>query len=333
MSRVEQDAVFVEAHGRLHFGVLDLRGHRGRWFGGIGAAAPGPTLLISACVSDRIEVVGDDVDENVRAEEFARRFLEFHQLPNGVRLSLHRLLPTHCGLGSGTQLGLAVAQVIGSLYDIKSEPAEHARAIGRAQRSAIGTWTFARGGFVVEGGRKRDGERLAPLLAHMTFPRSWECVVAIPHAIRGISGKAEETAFSELPLPDIHDVERVAHIVLMALLPALAEGDLETFGTALTEIQLTTGGWFAHAQGGVFAAGPGAELVSRMTEWGAKGVGQSSWGPTVFGIVEGPAKAARLAEHLRRMLNGGGTVWHGPFPEHGARVWRGQARTLALSRR
>ena len=33
--------VFVEAPARLHFGVLDLRGELGRWFGGIGAAAPG----------------------------------------------------------------------------------------------------------------------------------------------------------------------------------------------------------------------------------------------------------------------------------------------------
>ena len=32
--------VFVEAPARLHFGVLDLRGALGRWFGGIGAAAP-----------------------------------------------------------------------------------------------------------------------------------------------------------------------------------------------------------------------------------------------------------------------------------------------------
>ena len=36
--------VVVETAARLHFGVLDLRGSLGRWFGGIGAAAPGPTL-------------------------------------------------------------------------------------------------------------------------------------------------------------------------------------------------------------------------------------------------------------------------------------------------
>ena len=52
MSEGDRDAVFVEAAARLHFGVLDLRGSLGRWFGGIGASAPGPSLLLSASRSD-----------------------------------------------------------------------------------------------------------------------------------------------------------------------------------------------------------------------------------------------------------------------------------------
>ena len=84
-------------------------------------------------------------------------------------------------------------------------------------------------------------------------------------------------------------MERVAHLVLMQLLPALADGDLTAFGAALTEVQQITGGWFAAAQGGAFASGPTRELVERMTEFGAAGVGQSSWGPTVYGLVPRPA--------------------------------------------
>ena len=76
----------------------------------------------------------------------------------------------------------------------------------------------------------------------------------------------------------------------MALLPALAEGDLATFGAALSAIQAITGRWFAPVQGGTFAPGPSEELVRRMAEWGASGVGQSSWGPAVYGIVDGEAR-------------------------------------------
>ena len=41
------------------------------------------------------------------------------------------------------------------------------------------------------------------------------------------------------------EVEKVAHLVLMLMLPALADGDLRAFGSALTEVQQITGRWFA----------------------------------------------------------------------------------------
>ena len=69
------DAIFVEAPARLHFGVLDLRGSLGRWFGGIGAAAPAPTLLVSASAANTLDVSGEDAS---RAEGFARQFLAHH---------------------------------------------------------------------------------------------------------------------------------------------------------------------------------------------------------------------------------------------------------------
>jgi beta-RFAP synthase len=315
-------SVFVETPARLHFGALDLRGALGRWFGGIGAAAPAPTLLVSACPAVTLEVTGEDAD---RAAAFARRFLT--QLPpeshiTGARLRVHRALPSHAGLGSGTQLALAVGRALAELYGVTMDAAGLARAAGRARRSAIGTWTFSGGGLVLEGGRRPERETVAPLLARIPFPPHWWCVVAVPHATSAISGAAEEEVFRQLPSPPERDVERVAHLVLMALLPSLADADLATFGAALSEIQAITGRWFATVQGGTFAQGSSAEMVRRMTEWGASGVGQSSWGPAVYGIVEGEDKGRCLAERVRLALGTGGTVYEGPFRTDGARVWR-----------
>src|SRR4030095_3841950 len=56
------DTVFVEAPARLHFGVLDLRGSLGRWFGGIGAAAPAPTVVVSARRGSALHAEGADAD-------------------------------------------------------------------------------------------------------------------------------------------------------------------------------------------------------------------------------------------------------------------------------
>jgi beta-ribofuranosylaminobenzene 5'-phosphate synthase len=314
-----EDAVFVEAPARLHFGVLDLRGSLGRWFGGIGAAAPAPTLLVSAESAATLEVDGEDRD---RALEFASRFLACHSVQRGARVRVHRALPSHAGLGSGTQLALAVARALAELHGLPTTAPGLARAVGRGRRSAIGTWIFADGGLVVEGGRRADRDECGPLLARLPFPTTWRCVVAVPDAQPGISGAAEEEAIAHLPLPQACEVERVSHVVLMALLPALAEADLPTFGAALTEIQEITGRWFAPVQGGLFAPGPSENLVRRLAEWGASGVGQSSWGPAVYGVVDGDEACLRLAERVRAALGTAGAVYHGPFKTGGARVWR-----------
>jgi len=317
----EQGRIVVEAPARLHFGVLDLRGALGRWFGGIGAAAPSPTLQLSVARAPTLIVSGADAD---RAERFARAFLSHHRLDAGARIVIDRALPAHAGLGSGTQLALSVARALAELHGLSGRTADLAIAVGRAPRSAVGTWTFDGGGLVVEGGRRSQGDGVGPLIARLPFPAAWRCIVAVPRGTAAISGAAEEAAIASLPPPPDNEVERNAHLVLMALLPALADGDIVAFGRALTEIQMTTGKWFASAQGGAFASGPSEELVRRMADWGASGVGQSSWGPTVYGIVTGADASVRLADRVRSALErcGGGGVYEGPFRTEGARVWR-----------
>ena len=319
------DSVLIETSARLHFGVLDLRGALGRRFGGMGAAVPEPSLLLEVAPADRLAAEGADAE---RALAFAERFLAHHRIRGGARLRIHRSIPAHSGLGSGTQLGLAVARGLAEVYGVPVHPPALAGAVGRGRRSAIGTWTFALGGFILEGGRRAGSQELAPLLARYELPESWRCVVAVPDGAPGLSGEAEAAAFDRLPPPPEREVERVAHLVLMQLLPALVEGELGSFGAALTEVQRVTGAWFAPQQGGAFAPGPSALLVHRMAEWGAAGVGQSSWGPAVYGLV-GSAEAGReLAARTAALLGAGGRVFEGGFAGSGARIWRSRGAEL-----
>jgi beta-ribofuranosylaminobenzene 5'-phosphate synthase len=316
----DPDSVFVETAARLHFGVLDLRGRLGRCFGGLGAAIPSPSLLLEAAPADGVTAQGPDAE---RALEFATRFLSYHGLSGGGRLTIHRTIPSHAGLGSGTQLGLAVGRALAELHGLATDPVELARATDRGKRSAIGTWTFALGGFIVEGGRKPGAEELAPLLARFPIPDHWHCVVAVPSGRSGLSGDAEVRAFEELPSPPDREVEQVSHLVLMQLLPALVEADLPSFGQALSTVQRLTGSWFAEQQGGVFAPGQTERLISSMAEWGAAGVGQSSWGPAAYGLVDSPEAGAELAQRVGRAMDPEGVVFEGGFAARGARVWRG----------
>ena len=314
--------VTVEADARLHFGMLDLRGASGRRYGGIGAPAPGILVRVSATRARSIEVQGADAE---RAAEFSRRFIARHRLDGGARVIVERAIPSHAGLGSGTQLALSVGRALATLYGIETSAADLARSVGRARRSAVGTWTFDRGGFVVEAGRRVDSgdDAPGPLVARLPFPATWRCVLAVPDAHPGVSGDAEAQAFASLPTPNAADTDRVAAIVLLTMLPAIVERDIAAFGAALTEVQEINGRWFASAQGGTFAPGLSGTLVRRLHEWGAAGVGQSSWGPAVYAVVEGDDRCADLADRARALLGPAGVVHAGPFPATGARVVRG----------
>ncbi len=320
MSRVAvAPRVVVEAPARLHFGVLDLRGALGRRFGGLGAAVPFLRVRLEARPHPVLEATGP---ESGRALEFARRFLAHHRVEAGALLTVQETVPAHAGLGSGTQLGLAVGRALAELFGLPTDAPGLAAAVGRGARSGVGTWLFALGGFVLEGGRRDGRDAVAPLLGRWEIPTAWRAVVAIPDAAPGLSGEREASAFRALPLPPEAEVERVSHRVLLGLLPALVEGDLAGFGAALTEVQEITGGWFAASQGGRFAPGPTAELVSALRLAGAAGVGQSSWGPTVYAIASGDDEARRLAAIASARLGVSGRVYTGPFAGAGARVIR-----------
>src|SRR3569832_588707 len=114
------DTVIVEAPGRLHFGLLDLRGGMGRRFGGVGAPAPGVSVRVA--VSPASDVVAEG-SESERAADFARRFLAYHRIRGGARIVVECLIPAHAGLGSGTQLGLSIANALAELYRVTATPA------------------------------------------------------------------------------------------------------------------------------------------------------------------------------------------------------------------
>jgi beta-RFAP synthase len=234
---------------------------------------------------------------------------------------VHRAIPAHSGLGSGTQLALATARALAALFERPAGVAGLAEAMGRARRSAIGTWLFEQGGFLLEGGRSVDGHRPAPLLFRRAMPAEWRCVVAIPDIPPGLSGSAEEQAFRGLPPPPAALAGRVSHLVLMGLLPALVEEDLTAFGSALNQIQQLVGEMFRPVQGGRFAHPLVAELVEELQAGGAAGAGQSSWGPAVFGVVRGDEAARGLARRIEEHLGERGVVLQTPFDNRGARCW------------
>jgi beta-ribofuranosylaminobenzene 5'-phosphate synthase len=309
--------VRVQAPARLHMGMLDASGRAERRFGGLGVAVDWPAVVVEATrASGGLTVEGPDAD---RAQAVAERSRDaLGAAGGGARVRVLQAIPPHVGLGSGTKLALAVTAALSALAGRSPDPPAMARTAGRGARSAVGLWTFALGGLVVEGGRRPGADGPAPLLMRHAMPDDWRCVVAVPAAAPGLSGGEEAAAFARLR-PDPDRSAQIAQIVLTGLLPALVERDLGEFGSALTRVQRLVGDAFAPVQGGTFhpKAGPVVEAMLRL---GAAGAGQSSWGPAVYGLVAGEPEADVLARRLEAELGGGLRAHVARFDNRGARV-------------
>lgn len=288
--------VSVEAPPRLHLGFFDLNGGLGRKFGSLGLTLDGLYTQISGHVANATSCVGPQSD---RALALVSRTCELLDISGGFALEIHGAIPSHAGLGSGTQLALAVGTIVARLAGVEVSAREIAHLLDRGARSGIGVGGFEQGGFIVDGGRG-PSDAPPPTISRLPFPTAWRVILILDHACQGLHGKAESAAFKELPPFPEAQAERLCREVLMRALPALAEADLNTFGAAITDLQNTIGDYFAPAQGGRYTSARVAAVLAQLARSGVACLGQSSWGPTGFAVVESESQARAWVETLGR---------------------------------
>lgn len=299
--------VRVSAPARLHLGFLDLNGSSGRKFGSIGLAIDSHNTVIEAKLSSSTVINGDDAVSAKYCQRITSIVEQFYStlgqhIPakqQAVALSLINVIPSHAGLGSGTQLALAVGTALCKLHQVSASTRDIAFQLDRGKRSGIGIATFDLGGFIVDGGLKNDATT-PPLLGHYQFPENWRIVTIINPASQGVHGEDELKAFKDLPIFPLTNSQAICHLTLMKLLPALVEQDIDSFGEAITSIQFLIGDHFAPAQGGRYTSPQVASLLNHSQNLGHKGIAQSSWGPTGCIFVENESSAVQLIEELKQ---------------------------------
>ena len=289
--------VSVRSPARLHFGFLDLNGSSGRRFGSIGLTLQWPAVRLAVERATEFSVSGEQA---ARAEACVRRLAERFRVPAGIRVQIAEAIPEHIGLGSGTQLSIALGVALTRLYGLDLSVRDVAATNARGQRSGIGIGAFETGGFLIDGGRG-EGEEPPPILARAAFPAHWRVLLILDRALHGLHGEAEAAAFSRLTAFPEDTSARLCRLMLMQALPALHERDLDAFGRAIGELQRVTGDHFASVQGGRFVSPAVSEALAWLQSQGIAGVGQSSWGPTGFGIIgeEEHARSLARAAQLR----------------------------------
>jgi beta-RFAP synthase len=290
----------VTAPGRLHLGFIDPAGTRGRRFGSLGLAIDGPATRVTLRLAARDAVLcaAGAEGEAARVREVIARLKRAFGRDSALEVQVHETLPAHAGFGSGTQLALALGQAFAAVHGIDVGSVELARELGRGARSGVGIAAFDQGGLLLDGGP--GGATPAPVLARVDFPAAWRVLLVIDPAARGLAGADEARALAALPPLARSDAARLAHAILMQILPAAHEADFVPFARGVTEMQRVLGAHFAPAQGGRAYT---SAAVEALLEWiaarFAAGVGQSSWGPTGFAVFDSAAAALQAAESAR----------------------------------
>jgi len=321
--------VYVRTPSRLHFLLIDMNGQLGRVDGSLGLALNYPNVAIEASKSEEIAVRGE---ERSFVEKLASVFLKHFKIPSGAQIEVKSTIPKHVGLGSNTQLSLAVASALSKMYGIKKTTRELAIIMKRGGTSGIGVAAFEKGGLILDGGHSfgKDGEKQfflpssaskakpAPVLVRYAFPEDWFFVIAIPHIHRGVHGEEEIRVFKERCPINAAYVGKACRIVLMKLLPALLERSIENFGSGLTELQ---DAGFASATKDLMHPVV-RRCVRFMLKKGAYGAGQSSFGPSTFGLVQGEDEAGKLTDLVADFLEetSGGDVFYSSANNRGATI-------------
>ncbi len=290
-------AVEVRAPSRLHFGLLSF-GHDDRGqFGGAGVMIAKPQLRLSIRAGKGLVVTGPRANRAKRIARHAAEFLKIAE-PLDFHIEIHEAARPHVGLGSGTQLGLSIAAGLAHFFELPAlSPIELAAAAGRGQRSSIGTYGFLHGGWLYDEIRQPD-QCLAPLQERIAVPDEWRWLLVRPRGSGGISGWRENAAFADLPAVPAATTARLRREIREYMSPALRRRDLKDFGESIYRYGLAAGECFAAAQGGPFASPFAARLVDRIRAMGISGVGQSSWGPTIFALIENESVASDIRANL-----------------------------------
>jgi beta-ribofuranosylaminobenzene 5'-phosphate synthase len=290
-------SVTVTVPARLHLGFLDLNGGLGRRFGSIGLAISGLKTSITFNAASQLRVTGP---ENERARGYLQAMQRALDIENTCHVRIDEVVPAHAGLGSGTQIALAVAAGVRRFHGLPFDVRGDAIRLERGARSGVGIGLFDHGGLVVDGGRG-PLTTAAPVVSRMPFPEQWRILVVLDPHRQGVHGPDEREVFSKLAPSSDGEAAHLCRLVLMKALPALAECDIAGFGSAIKEMQVLLGDYFAAIQGGSRFSSPDvAAALAALEDEGAYGIGQSSWGPTGFAFAPSAEEANRLVESIYR---------------------------------
>lgn len=289
--------VVIRTPARLHLGLVNPFNRKHRLYMGAGIAIDRPETVVCVHLDEQLSF------EGCRSSEVVSRLeplIEEYNLRRG-RVVIEKCIPKHIGLGSTTQLLLASAHGLLLANNLRVNIVSIAKKLGIGRVSSVGTYIYAYGGFIVDSG-KLELNSFPRLLIRLEVPEPWKFIVLIPRGT-GLDEARESKIFAASKEVPEELIWLASYHLFSGVIPALIENNFEEFSTSLAKLQETVGLMFSEYQGGVFAR-HSVEAVEVLKSLGVRGVGQSSWGPAVYGVASSYNEALKIIEHAKRRLNG-----------------------------
>ncbi len=307
--------MIIKTPSRLHFGIIDLSRTYQREYGALGVSLKGGYKIEIESIGEKdIKVVGDEKEKSIVRDVYST-LAENYDLSCGFEVNIIESVPSHVGLGSTTQITLGAGYGMLKAAGKEIKVPKLASMLDRARYSAIGTYGFRSGGFILEGGKTKE-QKLSPLLFRSEVPEDWRFLIICPKSNKGYDEKEERPIMDELKVEKKYP-EKISHNILMGMLPALVDEDIRAFGKHLTRIQELVGRSFSGYQEGTYNPAV-SEIVESLKEE-TYGAGQSSWGPTAYGLV----KEDELKKVKKKVLPNDGKdhrVWVGEPNNEGVKI-------------
>ena len=335
-----RETIEIATYSRLHFGLMEICPGEPFCYAGVGLMVESPQARIQArfggganfvagAIQD-IELIADPYWQ-VRARLAIEHWQRIHSKASTNVTSIRVAVPPepHVGLGSGTQFACAMAALLewGTRNALQPSDGENevgilhgvgglfqnvgglGNASGRGKRSHIGLEGFLRGGLILDRGQpvpadsaERSEDSLDVRTEALEFPREWRILLWCDRSYQGDSGQHEAEAFeqcSRYPNPHRTSMLQCIH---EQLLPALRSQDWQTASAAIGEYGAMAGEIFRPIQGGIYRSASIASKIALLQQLGCRGVGQSSWGPTLFAIASDEEHAKWLVSEIHRRV-------------------------------
>ncbi len=294
----------IRAPSHVHLGNFDLNGEYGRLFGTIGFALENPYVEVEVSISDSTDISGSYVDIS---KDVLNKFLQMFNVNKNFSIKVLNSYKRGVGLGLTTSLTLSIVYGLARLCSIDIDIVEVAPKFGRGVVSGLGVYSFKYGGAIVDAGYRVDKfGKVPPLVYRGEIPKSWYFIVALPRNIpeRVLEVKSREVEIlRKLPKMSEEMVGKLCRIVLVKLIPAIEEQDIEQFGKAITEFNKITGTYWSYIQEGIYCSSEVERGIEIMLQEGCVGAAQSCWGPTFYGVCDSYKTCERVKKRLMEEID------------------------------